>query len=103
MTRRALTLDPTSAETIQRGAEIFKSLGHPSRLAMIAALEPGEKCVNDLHELVGGDLSTISNHLAILRQVGLVRSERRGTQVFYTLRMRCILDVLGCVGRFEDC
>lgn len=103
MTTPATHLDPAATETIQRGAEVFKALGHPSRLAMIAALEEGERCVCDLHELVGGDLSTVSNHLAVLRNVGLVRSERRGTQVFYALRMKCLLPVLRCVGRFEEC
>lgn len=94
---------PASSDTMQRGAEVFKALGHPSRLAMISALESGERCVCDLHELVGGDLSTVSNHLAVLRAAGLVKSERRGTQVFYRLRMRCILTVLHCVERFEEC
>jgi ArsR family transcriptional regulator len=88
---------------MQRGAEVFKALGHPTRLAMISDLDQGEQCVCDLHELVGGDLSTVSNHLAVLRHAGLVKSERRGTQVFYALRMRCILDVLRCVNRFEEC
>ncbi len=103
MTTRSTTPAPASSETIQRGAEVFKALGHPSRLAMVAALERGERCVCDLHELVGGDLSTVSNHLAVLRNAGLVNSERRGTQVYYSLRMHCILDVIHCVERFEDC
>jgi len=103
MTTRATLPDPTATETMQRGAEVFKALGHPTRLAMIVALDQGERCVCDLHELVEGDLSTISNHLAVLRHAGLVKSERRGTQVFYALRMRCILDVLRCVNRFEEC
>lgn len=103
MTTRPASPSPASAETIQRGAEVFKALGHPSRLAMIAALERGERCVCDLHELVGGDLSTVSNHLAVLRAVGLVNSERRGTQVYYSLRMRCLLDVIHCVENFEEC
>jgi len=103
MAANATLPDPTATETMQRGAEVFKALGHPARLAMITALEQGEQCVCDLHEIVGGDLSTVSNHLAVLRNAGLVKSERRGTQVFYALRMRCILDVLRCVNRFEEC
>ena len=103
MITRAPLPDPTATATMQRGAEVFKALGHPTRLAMITALDQGEQCVCDLHEIVGGDLSTVSNHLAVLRNAGLVKSERRGTQVFYALRMRCILDVLRCVNRFEEC
>ena len=52
-------------------AEIFKALGHPARLTMVTALGTEERCVCDLQELVGSDMSTVSKHLAVLRAVGV--------------------------------
>ncbi len=78
-------------------AEIFKALGHPARLAMVEALGAGERCVCELQELVGSDISTISKHLTILRHVGLVESEKRGKQVYYSLKLTCVGGFLKCV------
>lgn len=78
-------------------AEIFKALGHPARLAMVEALGDGEHCVYELQELVGSDMSTVSKHLSTLRSVGLVESDKRGKQVFYTLKLPCTLGFIDCV------
>ena len=78
-------------------AEIFKALGHPARLAMVVELGEGERCVCELQELVGSDMSTVSKHLTALRHVGLVDAEKRGKQVFYSLRLKCTLGFLRCV------
>ena len=78
-------------------AEIFKALGHPARFAMVVALGAGERCVCELHEIVGSDMSTVSKHLAVLRNVGLVDTDKRGKQVFYSLRCPCTLDFIECV------
>ena len=80
-------------------AEIFKALGHPARLAMVVALGKGERCVCELQELVGFDMSTVSKHLTVLRSVGLVDSDKRGKQVFYSLRLPCALGFVECVDR----
>ncbi|MFW5871426.1 MAG: ArsR/SmtB family transcription factor [Verrucomicrobiota bacterium] len=80
-------------------AEIFKALGHPSRLAMIMALGKGERCVCELQDLVGSDMSTVSKHLSVLRYSGLVEAEKRGKQMFYSLRLTCTLGFLDCVNR----
>lgn len=78
-------------------AEIFKALGHPARLAMVVAMGDGELCVCELQEVVGLDMSTVSKHLTVLRHVGLVDTEKRGKQVFYSLRCQCTLGFLNCV------
>lgn len=77
-------------------AKIFKALGHPSRLLMLDSLRAGEKCVCELRDLVGDDMSTISRHLAVLREAGVVGSEKRGTSIYYRLK-------LGCLGNFLEC
>ena len=81
-------------------AKVFKALGHPSRLLMVEALGQGEKCVCELRELVGSDISTISKHLSVLKEAGVVQDDRRGTSIYYSLRMRCVSSFLECVTRF---
>ena len=78
-------------------AKIIKALAHPSRLMMIDALTEGEKCVCELTELVGADISTVSKHLALMREAGIVLDRKAGLQVFYSLRCPCITSFFGCI------
>jgi ArsR family transcriptional regulator len=48
-------------------------------------------------EPLGADFSTVSKHLSILREAGIVIDEKRGKQVFYRLRVPCILNFMHCV------
>ena len=89
----------SSDKAMQARAEIFKALGHPARLAMVIALAKGELCVCELQELVGSDISTVSKHLTVLRAVGLVESDKRGKQVFYSLKIPCTLGFVDCVDK----
>lgn len=82
-------------------SKIFKALGHPSRIVIVDALLGGERCVCELRELVGADMSTVSKHLSVLREAGIVQDEKRGTNVYYSLRMECVRGFLGCVDRFQ--
>ena len=84
---------------MQARADIFKALGHPARLAMVVALGDGEKCVCDLQEIVGSEMSTVSKHLTVLRHAGLVEADKRGKQMFYALRLHCAVEFLHCVDR----
>jgi ArsR family transcriptional regulator len=79
------------------GADVFKALGHPSRLLIVDELSRGERCVAELTSLIGTDISTVSNHLAVLRNAGLVNDERRGQQVFYSLGAPCVTNVFHCL------
>lgn len=81
----------------QTRAEILKAMAHPARLFMMEELARGERCVCELREMVGTDLSTVSKHLTILRNAGLVEVDRRGAQVFYSLTVPCILRFLDCI------
>lgn len=78
-------------------ANVLKAMAHPSRLFMIEELEKGEQCVCDLTEMIGADISTVSKHLSVLKQAGIVVDDKRGNQVFYRLRVPCILNFFGCV------
>lgn len=89
----------------RQASEVFKALSNPNRLLIVDALAKGERCVADLTALVGLDMSTVSNHLSVLRNVGILKDERRGTQVFYTLRKPCLLNLFCCLDEFNqaDC
>ncbi len=78
-------------------AAILKALAHPIRLFMIEELAEKSYCVCELTEMVGLDISTVSKHLSILKNAGLVSVEKKGRQVFYSLRIRCALNFLDCV------
>lgn len=84
---------------LERRAAVLKALAHPSRLMLLEELSRGERCVCDLHDLAGGDFSTVSKHLAQLRQAGLLDMEKRGLKVFYRLKSRCVLRLLECADR----
>ena len=76
---------------------VIKALAHPSRLAMAEALQQGEMCVCDLRELVGADLSTVSKHLTVMRDAGLLMMEKRGLNVYYRLKCPCLMSFFECV------
>lgn len=85
------------SEVYRRKAQIIKAMAHPSRLAIIDALAEGEKRVCDLQRVVGSDLSTVSKHLSLMKNAGLLRDRKEGVQVFYRLRVPCILRFFDCV------
>ncbi|GHA21852.1 hypothetical protein GCM10010329_51430 [Streptomyces spiroverticillatus] len=79
---------PMPEETATELAKVFKALGDPVRLrllSMIASREGGEICVCDLTPAFDLSQPTISHHLKLLKQAGLIASERRGTWVYYRL------------------
>ncbi|HTP24654.1 MAG TPA: metalloregulator ArsR/SmtB family transcription factor [Anaeromyxobacteraceae bacterium] len=78
-------------------AEVLKAMAHPSRLKMLDALEKGERCVCELQKLVGSDLSTVSRHLSVMKAAGIVSIRKHGSNVYYRLRVPCLLRVFGCI------
>ena len=82
---------------IEAKANVLKALGHPTRLWMAEQLENVEKCVCELAEFIDADFSTISKHLSVLKQAGVVTDEKRGKQVYYRLKVPCILKYMSCV------
>lgn len=78
-------------------ARVLKALAHPTRLFIAEELAKNELCVCVLTEMIGADVSTVSKHLSVLKQAGIVRDEKRGNQVFYRLRVPCVLNFFSCV------
>ena len=90
-------MDPKIKAKYEARARIIKAMSHPTRLFMVDELSRGERCVCELTEMVGDDISTISKHLSILKNAGIVADDKRGTQVFYSLRVPCVLNFFSCV------
>lgn len=90
----------TKAELLRRNearSQVVRALAHPTRLQIVEALADGERCVNDLTGLTTSDISTVSKHLAVLRNVGLVQVDKRGLNVFYSLACPCLTDFFQCI------
>lgn len=77
-------------------ARIVRAMAHPTRLFIVEELSRGEHCVCELTEMIGADVSTVSKHLSILKTVGIVEDEKRGSQVFYSLRVPCVMTFFQC-------
>ena len=62
-----------------------RMLAHPTRLALIEALRSGEHTVTDLVAMVGTTAANVSQHLAAMRDAGVVRARREGRYAFYSI------------------
>jgi len=81
----------------ERRAKVLKALAHPTRLFIADELGKAERCVCELTEMIGADTSTVSKHLSIMREAGILADEKRGTMVYYRLKTPCILRFMDCV------
>lgn len=81
---------------LRERSKVFKALGHPARLAVVDRLARGECCVCELlthtefHKLSG---PTVSQHLLVLKNSGVIADEKRGKKVFYHLLMPCVAEI----------
>ena len=75
-------------------SDFFKLMGDSTRIQLLWALEENEMCVGDLTELLGMTKSAVSHQLKILRSAKLVKAEKRGKNVFYSLSDHHVKTVL---------
>ena len=90
-------MDAKTRARFEARARVIKALGHPTRLFIVDELSRGEKCVCALTDQIGADMSTVSKHLSVLKNAGLVQDKKHNTQVYYRLRTPCIIKFLNCV------
>ena len=86
-------------------AAVFKALGHPARLAVVERLGRGECCVCELledTEFRKLSAPTVSQHLLVLKNAGVISDEKRGKKIFYQLRMPCVAGISLCVGNVKN-
>lgn len=89
-----MAASPRSAVAIERAARIFRALGDPSRLRLLAFLANGETCVTEVATAVGDEISTVSQRLRVLRLEGLVVRRRQGKHILYALADQHVVDLI---------
>jgi DNA-binding transcriptional ArsR family regulator len=77
-------LAPGSA-TYEAAGELLRALAAPVRIAIVTELGAGPRCVHELVETTGAPQPLVSQHLRVLRGAGVVRGERRGREITYSL------------------
>ena len=90
-------MDERTRAKFEARATILKAMAHPSRLCVLEELARGPRCVRDLTDLIGSDMSTVSKHLSILKNAGIVDTDKQGTQVYYRLIAPCVLNFFNCI------
>ncbi|HPI90550.1 MAG TPA: metalloregulator ArsR/SmtB family transcription factor [Spirochaetota bacterium] len=96
-------MNPETQHYYEGRAAIIKAIAHPSRLFIVEELSKGERCVNELTAEIGTDMSTVSKHLSILKNAGIIGDRKSGTSIYYYLKTPCILNFLGCVEEVIEC
>jgi DNA-binding transcriptional ArsR family regulator len=88
-------------EKLEKAAYILKTVAHPTRLAIIDLLDKNQKLsVNDICEALGFEQSLISHHLINMKLRGILKSDKEGLNVFYTLKEKDVTKLLACI---ENC
>ena len=90
-------MTPNEKIIFEAKAKVLKALAHPTRLWMAEQLADGERCVCEFVDVIQADFSTISKHLLVLKNAGIVASDKRGLQVYYSLKVPCIMNFMSCV------
>ncbi|MFH1676248.1 MAG: metalloregulator ArsR/SmtB family transcription factor, partial [bacterium] len=93
MKRKRITLNDRKIH-LEARAKILKALSHPTRLFIVDRLSEREHCVCELTEMIGADMSTVSKHLLVLKNAGIIADEKRGLWVWYSLKVPCIIDFM---------
>lgn len=83
-------------------AAVMKALAHPTRLFIVDELDKGPRNVGELTEMVGLDMSTMSRHLSVLKQAGIIAAHKQNNQMIYHLLCPCVLDMYKCVIKIKQ-
>ncbi len=78
-------------------AKVMKALAHPTRIFMVELLAKQSLSVSELTKAVGADVSTVSKHLSLLKQAGVLLDQKEGNKVLYSLICPCIMDFIHCI------
>jgi len=91
-----------SPEQLESASQILKAMAHPIRVSIMATLEEKKLNVTQIYESLNLEQSVVSHHLGILRDKGVLRAERDGKNVFYSLKSKLLSSVIECVTNCLD-
>ncbi|MBQ8465058.1 MAG: winged helix-turn-helix transcriptional regulator [Alphaproteobacteria bacterium] len=87
---------------ISSGHFILRAMGNLRRLEILYALWKQEKSVGELEKLVGLSQSALSQHLAVLRQAGVVKTRRQAQTIFYSIKSPVTSNILNILDKFYN-
>ena len=98
----SIVLANAEEELYRLQAEFCKGMAHPTRIHLLRSLKEGERPVNELAKAVGVTQANASQHLAVLRQFGLLSTRREGSTIYYRISDHRIIEacelVRSCIG-----
>jgi ArsR family transcriptional regulator len=86
-----------SFEEAEIRSNIIRALAHPVRLMIVDILRGGEKPFSEINGIFQFDKSTVSKHLSVLKEAGIVSSRKDRHDMIYQLEVPCVIDFFGCV------
>ncbi len=87
-------------EQLEKAANMLKAIAHPMRIAILNFLDEGKKLtVTEIHELLQIEQSTTSHHLGILKDKGVLVSQRDGKNTYYSLKHDNLSNIVECISR----
>ena len=90
-------MKPKRRQVYEARARVAKALAHPSRRLILDVLQQREMCVGELTPLVRADQSTVSKHLASLKNIGLVADRKEGSMCYYRVTCKCLPGFFSCI------
>ena len=95
-----MKINELNPEQLDRAANMLKAIAHPMRIAILNHLEDGKKLtVTEIHRLLNIEQSTTSHHLGILKDKGVLGSERDGKNTYYFLKHESLNQIVDCVSK----
>ena len=89
-------------EKLLARSQVIKALAHPSRLFIVEQLCEHKCSVSELTEMIGVSMPTVSRHLSILMNSGIIDYKKEGATIYYHLEMKCIVDFFRCVEKIME-
>lgn len=87
---------------IEKVAGMLKAIAHPTRLSVLELLDRGgAMCVNELMAKTDCEQSLLSHHLANMRAAGLLKTERKGQSIYYSIKEQRITEVVNCIEKCD--
>ena len=86
-----------AAITFEGEADLFKALGHPTRLKILQVLLEEEQCVKNIWEKLGLNQANVSQHLAMMKHKGILTAVRRGGKICYSIKDPRAIQILNSI------
>lgn len=100
MEMSTVKIQDLDANQLDKAASMLKAIAHPMRIAILSHLEDGKKLsVTEIHKLLNIEQSTTSHHLGILKDKGVLSSQREGKNTYYFLKHDSLRNIVECVSR----